>query len=147
MRILLFFLGVGMLTMFSCKPIQEAQYTGVKDFKINSVNLKGIDANMVIGIKNPNNFSFSVYRSEFDVSLFGVHIGKAKLKRRVKIRGNTEKSYTFNIKSSFKDVNPADLMKLMAGGNFGTIHVKGNIKAGKFYLRKKIPVDMKEKLR
>ncbi len=136
-----------LLALYSCKPFKEAEFTGVKDFKINSVDLKGIEASISLGIRNPNNIGFSVYPSKFDVSLFGIHIGQARLKKRVHIKANTEKAYSFKLKSDFKDMNPADVLKLMSGGNFGTIHVKGNLKAGKFYLKKKIPVDVKEKLR
>lgn len=134
------------LFFFSCKPFKEAECTGVKDFKINNINTEGLDATIVLGIKNPNAISFSIYPSDFDVKLSGINLGKAKIKRRVRIKSNTEENYSFHLKSSFKDLNLADVMKLMGGGNFGSVHVKGDLKAGKFYLKKSIPVDVKEKL-
>lgn len=141
-----FLLGAFAFLFFSCKSFKEAEFSGVKDFKINKVNTEGIDADIILGIKNPNSIGFSIYPSNFDVKLSGIDLGKARLKKRVHINANTEEDYRFNLKSSFKDLNLADVMKLMGGGNFGTIHVKGNLKAGKFYLKKSIPVDVKEKL-
>jgi LEA14-like dessication related protein len=130
----------------SCKEFKEVQCTGVKDFKINKISAQGIDADIILGVKNPNKMRFSVYRSEFDVVYNGVKLGKAKLSKKVKIDGNTEKNYSFNLKSNFKDANPMDVMKLISGGGKGFIEVIGDLKAGKFYLKKKYPVKVKEKV-
>lgn len=135
------------LFLFSCKNFKEAECTGVKGFKVNSVNTSGIDADVILGIKNPNTIGFSIYPSEFDVVLSGIKLGKAKMKKRVHIAANDEREYSFNLKSSFKDMNVADVMKLMSSQNFGTIQVNGDLKAGKFYLKKKFPVNVKQSLR
>jgi LEA14-like dessication related protein len=135
------------LFLFSCKSFKEAECTGVKGFKVNSVNTSGIDADVVLGIKNPNTIGFSIYPSEFDVVLSGIQLGKAKMKKRVHIAANDEREYSFNLKSSFKDMNVADVMKLMSSQSFVTILVKGDLKAGKFYLKKKFPVNVKQSLR
>src|SRR6202008_948799 len=79
-----------------CKDFKEAQCTGVKGFKINKISPQGIDADIILGIKNPNHMGFSVYRSSFDVIYNGVNLGKAKLSKRVHINGDTEKNYSFN---------------------------------------------------
>lgn len=131
----------------SCKDFKEAECTGVKGFKINSINMSGLDADIILGIKNPNNVGFSIYPSEFETNLAGIGLGKAKLKKRVHIDANTEKDYTFNLKSSFKDMNMLDIMKLVNSGGAGKIQVKGNLKAGKFYLKKNFPVNVSESLR
>ena len=130
----------------NCKDFKEAQCTGVKGFKINKINAQGIDADILLGIKNPNQMGFSIYRSEFDVIYSGINLGKAKLSKRVHIAGNTEKTYSFNLKSNFKDANPMDVLKLVSGGGKGMIEVVGDLKAGKFYLKKRFPVKIKERV-
>lgn len=134
------------LIFTSCKDFKEVQCTGVKGFKINKISAQGIDADIILGVKNPNKMRFSVYRSEFDVIYNGVNLGKAKLAKKVKIEGNAEKNYSFNLKSNFKDANPMDIMKLINGGGKGFIEVIGDLKAGKFYLKKRYPVKVKEKV-
>lgn len=137
-----------LLIFSACKDFKEAQCTGIKGFKVNSLDMSGIDADIIIGIKNPNKMGFSIYPSEFDVTISGVNLGKAKLHKRVHIDGNTEKDYTFKLKSSFKDMNMMEVMRLAnSGGINGTITVKGDIKAGKFYLKKKFPVNEKHSVR
>lgn len=145
-KILCLFLSIFILS--SCKDFKEAECTGVKGFKVNKMDMSGIDADIILGIKNPNSLGFSIYPSEFDITISGIGLGKAKLSKRVHIDANTEKNYAFNLKSSFKDMNMMDIMKLVnSGGLNGTITVKGDLKAGKFYLKKKFPVNEKHSLR
>jgi LEA14-like dessication related protein len=132
--------------LVSCKSYKEVQCTGIKGFKINKVSTGGLDANIQLGIKNPNAIGFSIYPSEFDIFFNGTSLGKAKLSKRVHINANTEGVYDFNLKSDFKNVGLKDVMRLVSGMGNGMVEVKGNLKAGKFYLKKKFPIDVKEKL-
>ena len=147
-RLIYYFSLIFILFFISCRGFKEAECTGVKGFKVNKISMNGIEAEIILGIKNPNNIGFSIYPSEFDVVLSNIGLGSAKLKKRVHINANTEENYTFKLKSNFKDMNMMDVMKLMnSGGLEGTIQVKGNLKAGKFYLKKKIPVNVKQSLK
>jgi LEA14-like dessication related protein len=140
----IFILFVCLIT--GCKPFKEAECTGFKGFTMNKIDMKGLDADIQLGIKNPNSIGFSIYKSEFDVIFNGIYLGKAKSVKRVHIDANSEKTYSFNLKSDFKNVNIMDVMKLASGGGSGQIQVKGNLKAGKFYLKKSFPVDEKERI-
>ncbi len=144
LRLILVFTG---MFLFSCKTLKDPEYTGVKGFKINKINTEGIDGDIMLGIKNPNAFGFTIHKSEFDVSYSGVYLGKARLTEKVFIKGKAEETYSFNLKSDFKNVNLADVIKLLNGAsNKGLLEVKGDLKAGKLLIRKKFPVDVKEKL-
>lgn len=137
---------ISLLVLNSCKDFKEAEVTGVKGFKIKSLNTEGIEAEVILGVKNPNSIGFSIYPSEFDISFSGVNLGKAKLKKRVHIDANCEKPYVFELKSTFKDLNLLDLTKLLSGSKLGLMEVKGDLKAGKFWLKKSFPVNHKEKI-
>lgn len=144
-NLLLIILCFGLLT--GCMNMKEVQCTGVKSFKVNKIGMEGIDADLFLGIKNPNSFGFSIYKSEFDVTYSGIYLGKAKLAKRVRIRGNAEETYGFHLTQDFKNVNLMDVMNLLKSATFkNTIEVKGDLKAGKFYVKKTIPVNVKEKL-
>ena len=147
MKPLIYFSIFSIFIFSSCQELKEAQCTGVKGFQVKSINMSGIEAEIILGIKNPNNTGFSIYPSEFEVVLSGIALGPAKLKKRVHIDANSEQNYSFHLKSSFKDMNMLDIMKLVNSSNFGTIQVKGNLKAGKFYVKKKFPVNVKESLK
>lgn len=146
-RICGFVLVFAIFLLSGCKSFKEVECTGVKGFKVNKINTQGIDADILLGIKNPNATGFSIYRSEFDVIFNGINLGKAKLSRRVHINANAEKTYAFNLKSDFKNINMMEVMKLVNGiAGRGMIEVKGDLKAGKLFIRKKFPVNIKERL-
>ena len=131
----------------SCKNLKELECTGVKGFKVNNISTEGIDGDIQLSIKNPNKVGFSIYKSTFDIRYSGVYLGKAKLRKKVHIKANREEIYSFNIKNDFKDVNLVDIMKVLGGASFkNQIEVKGDLKVGKIYIKRKIPVDLKEKL-
>jgi LEA14-like dessication related protein len=145
-RLVPFFLLV--ISLAACSPFKEVQCTGVKGFTVNSINTSGINGDVLLGIKNPNRFKFTIYKSEFDVTYSGVHLGKARLAKNVRINGNTEEVYAFNLQSDFKDVSLGDILKLLNGATVkGNIEVRGDLKAGRFFIRKKIPVNVVEKIR
>ena len=142
-----FIFVVAIFLLSGCKDFKEVQCTGVKGFKVNKINTEGIDADSLLSIKNPNTTGFSIYRSEFEVMFNGIHLGKAKLARRVHISRNAEETYAFNLVSDFKNANVIDIMKLVNGiTSRGMIEVKGDLKAGKLFIRKKFPVNVKQKL-
>jgi LEA14-like dessication related protein len=102
----------------SCYNLKEVQYTGVQGFKVDRISTSGLEGDVILGVKNPNTFGFSIYKSEFDVTYSGVYLGKAKLAKRVFIKGKTEENYGFHLVSDFKDVNLLDVMKLLSGASF-----------------------------
>lgn len=129
-----------------CKNYQQVVCTGVKGFKINKINQQGLDANVILGIKNPNQTSFSIYKSEFEIKYGGLNLGKAVLAKKVRINANTEDEYSFNLKSNFKDINLMEVMGLLLNGGKGMMEVKGDIVAGKFYFKKRFPVNVTERM-
>lgn len=125
----------------SCKEFKEVEVIGVENFKIKKISLEGIEADIKLKIKNPNSFGFSIYPSEFDVIFSSLNLGKAKLKKRVHIDSNCEKGYIFELNTSFTGMNLLDLTKLISGSNLGSLQVKGDLKVGKMWVKKKFPVD------
>jgi LEA14-like dessication related protein len=131
----------------SCKEFKEITVTNVDSFYMNKITTEQIEAEVNVKINNPNNTGFSIYPSEFDVMFSGVRLGKAKLNKRVHIDGKTEKVYTFKLNSKISEMNPLDALRLMNLDNLGKIDVKGELKAGKFYLKKKFPVNYTDKVK
>ncbi len=134
-------------TLFiGCKSYQDILVSGVDDFHLNKMTSTGIDADIKLKIKNPNSVGFSIYPSAFNIMYGGINLGKAKMSKRVKINKNSEAAYSFNLNSNFKDLNPLDLLQLLNGKSAGTVDVTGNLKVGKFLIRKKIPINHHQKV-
>lgn len=146
-RIFLFLSALASLLLFSCVDFQDVQCTGVRGFRVNRIGMEGIDADLILGIKNPNAFGFTIHKSEFDVKYSGINLGKARLTKKVRVNGNTEGDYSFNLNGDFRNLNVMDVMKLLNGASFkSVIEVKGNLNVGKLFVKKQIPVDIKEKI-
>ncbi len=67
--------------------------------------------------------------------------------KRVRIGAKCEKVYTFQLKSKISDLNPLDLLRLLNSENLGKIDVKGDLKVGKFFIKKKFPVNYSDKVK
>ena len=130
----------------ACGGFQDVQFKGVKDIKINSFDTKGVDAMLYVTINNPNHAAFTVYPSDLDLTLGKSKAGNAHLTNKIKIKGNAEAVYGFHLVADFANLGAADLAKIamMALTNKLNIGLKGNINAGKFFLRKNVPVDIQE---
>lgn len=140
-------LFIPLLLLVSCRNLKEVEYVAVKGFKINKVNTESIDAEIQITLKNPNNFGFNIYRSEFEASYGGVKLGKARLEKKVHIGKNAVQTYPFAIKGDFKNVTLGEVMKLLESfTRKSTLDVNGKIKIGKLFLKKTFPIVIKEKI-
>jgi LEA14-like dessication related protein len=145
-KVLLFAITICALVFSSCKEYEEIKVTSVESFYINKITVEGIEAEVKLKIKNPNKVGFSIYPSEFDVTYSGFRLGKAKLDKRVHINGNEESVYTFKLKSGLGELNLFDAMQLLNSGKMGKIEISGNLKAGKFLIRKSYAVNYSDKV-
>ena len=130
----------------SCADFKEVTFSGVDHVSLTNLSQNGVEALVTVRIKNPNNFSFTVYNSEMDVTISGINAGKAYITDNVKIKANCEEKYTFKVKSNFSGLSLADLPKLIAMGMSKTVKIglKGNLKGGKFLFKRSYPIDLQE---
>ena len=132
------------LLLTSCGEYQDVTFMGIESVNVTSMSQKGIEADIVARIKNPNNTSFTIYKSDLDATLNDMNAGKASLSKNVRIKANSEQTYTFKVKSDFSSLSLAELPKLlaMAKSKNAKVGLKGNLKAGKLFIKKSFPVDI-----
>ena len=141
------FIIIASVFLFSCREAKEIKISSVEGFYVNKLSSENIDAEIKVKIDNPNKMGFSVYPSEFDVTFSGIRLGKAKLHKRVHLNAHSEKVYTFKLNSKLSELNPLDILRLLNTENLGKIEVNGDLKVGKFYFKKKIPVNYTDKVK
>ena len=78
----------------------------------------------------------------------GPNAGKASLSKNVKIKKNSEDEYAFIVKSDFSALSITDIPKIiaMAMSKNVTIGLKGNLRAGKLFVKRNFPIDMTQKV-
>ena len=132
----------------SCNDFQDITFSGIENIQITSLTQQGVEAEITAKIKNPNSVAFTIYKSDVDVMLSGMNAGKAHLANNVRIKAHSEESYTFKIKSDFSNLNATDLPKLLSIAMSKNVKVglKGNLKAGKLFVKRSYPVDISQRV-
>jgi LEA14-like dessication related protein len=134
------------LALSSCAEFQPLTMGGVEQPTIKTLSKEGIEGDFGMKIKNPNKMAVTVFPSTFDATVNDISVGKVKLNKRVRIKGSSDEVSTFQIKSDFSQVSLNQLPQLLslAMGKNASIHLKGNLRAGKWYYKKKFPVELQK---
>jgi LEA14-like dessication related protein len=145
-KFILFFILISSVFFVSCGDFEEVQFSGVDKVEIIKLSQQGAEAEITAKIKNPNSTSFTIYKSDLNVSLNGLDAGVAHLTDNVKIKSNSEESYTFKVKSDFSSLSLADLPQLISIATSKNVKVglKGNLLVGKFFYKRSVPVEVNE---
>jgi LEA14-like dessication related protein len=145
-KLLLFLLPF--LLLAGCGEYQEVQVTQIGGLKIVKLTDKGVELEIGMKIKNPNTYGFTLFPSEFEIYLSGTDLGKARLTKKENIAPNSEEMHYFHVASTFDKLAGTGVpgLLMLFGSKQAEIEIKGNLKAGRFLFRRKIPVDRKQKV-
>jgi LEA14-like dessication related protein len=126
--------------------MQPVSLSGVEAPKLKSLSKEGIEFDFGMKIRNPNKMSIYVYPSSFDAMVNDIPVGTVHLTKKVKIKANSDNVSEFNIKSDFSKLGLGDIMKVLpiVSSKSAAIYLKGEVKAGKWYYKKKFPVELKK---
>lgn len=148
LRLIQSFLLVFVMTaLISCGEIEEVEFGKIENAKILNADLKALEAEFGVRIKNPNSFGFTVTKSDLDLSINGKKLGKVNLKKKVHINANSDDAHTFTITSDLSESGAGGLPALMSiiQSRSPRIKLKGHLKVRSFlFFSKKIPVDVEQ---
>ena len=141
--------GVGWLLclcLFSCAEIKPVTIGAVDNVHVKKLSTEGVDFTFTVNVKNPNSVGVNVFPAAFDANVNGIDVGKIKLDKKVRIKANSDGAPEFHIVSDFTKVSMADIAKIvsMVGSKNATVNLKGDVKVGKWYYKKKFPIDLKK---
>jgi LEA14-like dessication related protein len=139
----LFLLSIG---FFSCAEIKPVTIGGVENPVVKTLSTAGADFTFGMKILNPNSMGVTVYPSSFDANVGGIDIGKIKLAKRVRIKANSNGIPEFHVKSDFSKLGMVDVANVisMVASKKATVTLKGDVKVGKWYYKKRFPVEFKK---
>ena len=144
-----FLFTVFALSLFwqGCRSLKPVECTNVAGFSLTKVNSDAIEGKILLTLKNPNRVGFKLFPSKFDVTYGNVKLGTAELTDKVKINGNDEATYTFQLRCDLKNVNLLDVLTLIKNRGPNELVVKGNLRIGKLFSWGSFPVEIKETLK
>ncbi len=142
-RVVYFLLSIA---FFSCAEIQPVTMSGVENVQLKKLSNEGVEFDFSMKIKNLNNMRITVFPSSFDATINGMNVGKIKLSKKVRIKANSDESPVFHVKSDFSKLGVEDIANVISlvGSKRADISLKGDVKAGKWYYKRKFPIDMKK---
>ena len=134
------------IVFFSCKEIQPVTIGGVNNIKLISLTKEGIEFDFDMNINNPNPVGVSVFPSTLQASVGDIDAGYVKLNKRTKIKGNGSHTSTFHIKSDFSKLGFGDIAKIlpMVSSKSAALSLKGDVRVGKWFYKKKFPIELKK---
>ena len=133
------------LSMASCMgEFKEISINRINNFKITKMDMKGIEGEINVSINNPNNTSFKVYKSKAIILVGGAKLGTARIMKKVKIPANSSIDNTFILRGDFKGFDLGTIANITMGKP--VIEINGYLKAGKWFYKKKFPIDQKQKI-
>jgi LEA14-like dessication related protein len=141
-----FFYCLLSVVFFSCGEIKPVTMGGIENVNVKTFSTAGVDATFGVRIKNENNFAITVYPASFDAMVGGVSGGKIRLEKRVRIKANSDGASQFHVKSDFSKVSMADIAHVisMVASKSAMVDLKGDVKVGKWYYKKKFPVEFRK---
>lgn len=141
---LLFVLAI----LFSSCKFEDVEIIRVEDVKISSFTKSGFAGDIIVLIKNPNNFPVTVASADFKVLHKNNEIGVAELEEPFKINSNSTEPYPIKVKG--------DLGGLFAGGVLGIVGMltggdpkvvlKGEVRGKAFMISKTFPIEIETNL-
>lgn len=146
-RIFVFVLLVGGISSCSIKPVTVSN---IGEVKVKEYSLKGVTVEVDVTVKNPNWMGFKIYRSDLNVKLNNMDLGKASIMKNVKVKRNAETNTSVTLEADFTKLGPAVL--LTAGQVFSrkgakpSINVSGELKAGNLFVKKRFPINVNQKV-
>ncbi len=134
--------------LVSCAEIKPATIGGVENPQVKNFSTAGVDFTFDMRIKNPNKMGVTVFPTAFDATVGGISIGKVKLNKKVRIKANSDNTSQFHIKSDFTKLNLTDIGNVVAmvSSRSAEVSLKGEVKVGKWYYKKRFPIEFKKKI-
>jgi LEA14-like dessication related protein len=134
------------LVLASCKTqFQPLSIRNAENLKITKISLRGIEGEISISIVNPNSVGFNLYPSHVDAYFSGIKLGRAETNSKTFIPANSDAVHTFRITGNFRGISLASLANLSMG-RLGELEIKGKLKAGKWFFKKRFAVSHTQKI-
>jgi LEA14-like dessication related protein len=128
----------------SCISLKPVEFQGIESFQIIDQTDTSANVDIMVKIKNPNNYKLVIKKVDLDATLNKKPVGKINHKVKLIIPKNSEESYTLHL--------VADLLQLrrmiptLIFTNTALVNIKGDIKGRALLIPKKIKLDVTQKV-
>lgn len=142
-------IGIILLASFtSCIDYKDVEFLGITDYSLTKLDSDEVKISLKMKIKNPNNYTIKVKKSDFDLFLNGKELGKTIMLNDIKLEKNRSQIHDVVFESNLKDISSGIFSSLgiLLGGK-STLRIKGELKARAFGIGKKFKVDFSQDIK
>lgn len=146
-KYILLLLVVGASVLTGCGTIEEVTFGKMQNARLVNADMKALEAEFTVNIKNENKFGFTVTKSDLELSLNGSRLGKVKLKKKVRVKAKSDDPHTFRVKADLSEAGVAGIPALLGliQSKSPRVKLKGDLKVRTFlFFSKKVPVDVEQ---
>ncbi len=135
----LFAIAAGLIFLASC-TFYEPEFRGGESVSIQKIEGKSVKLRAGAKVYNGNGYAIKVKPSTLDVYVNDDYMGKIHLDEKFKMKAKQETQVDAPLTATLAD---GVLMKIMQMGGGGpiTVRLKGKVKAGVWFISKKIDVN------
>jgi LEA14-like dessication related protein len=143
-RILAFAL---LFTVIACVNYKDVEFLSLENATLNKISPNGIEADLWLKIKNPNDYKIKIETKDLTFSINGKEIGKAQLTEQLELTKEDTETYKTAIIVSLPADGNIDLgmIMLMSGGKI-TLGIKGEIVGKAKGISKTVLIDFTESI-
>jgi LEA14-like dessication related protein len=136
------------LILFTSCTIREVEIGKIEGVSLKEVTKEHVTLELMVPVKNNNNFSFTISDVNLDLTISNVDLGKVKKATKLKIPANSNAVQTmeFDVKFSKLASNPLTLLSSILK-NKVDLKANGYIKVRKFLFTKKYLVNENQKVK
>ena len=140
-------LGICVLIMAACVDYKDVSLVSFENMNITKISPDGIEGDIALKIKNPNDYKIKVGTKDLIFSLNNNPVGEANLKETITLNKNSEEVYTAKLIVTIPEDGKIDLGRivLFSGGNI-SMQLKGEITGKAKGISKTVPVDISQKI-
>ncbi len=137
----LFFILISLILLSSCN-IREVEIGKIEGVSIKVLTKEQISLELMVPVKNNNNFAFTISDININLILGNVNLGKVKKSTKIRIKANSSQTQNVGIDVKFSKLteNPLSLITSVLKNKID-LKATGYIKVRKFIFTKKFDVN------
>lgn len=137
----LFFILISLILLSSCN-IREVEIGKIEGVSIKELTKEQISLELMVPVKNNNNFAFTISDININLILGNVNLGKVKKSTKIRIKANSSQTQNVGIDVKFSKLteNPLSLITSVLKNKID-LKATGYIKVRKFIFTKKFDVN------
>jgi len=128
----------------ACNGVEEPEFLGVKETKLESLSFSKGVMKVVLEYKNPNKFGIDIKETNLDVSVKGKFLGVAEQTEMTHVAKNS--TFEFPLFVHFDPIKAAGIAFNNASKSSIPLEIQGTAKVGKKGVFIKVPIHVTEEV-